>query len=273
MSNAIVIGSNSGIGDAISVALLERRWSVTGTIRGSSKKNLGQRSHLIEHCDLSDTASVDETLSRLKELANPWDALIVAPGTLEPIGPFSRNDFDQWVVSLEVNFINQIKIVHGLLPQARKIRGLIEPIVIFFAGGGSNSAPTSFSAYTISKIALTKMTEILDAECPNIRFCIIGPGWVHTKIHNQALKNPNTPIEVREETERRLKTDDFVKTSEVVDAVLWSLSAPKDVIGGRNISVKHDPFRAAAFAAGLSKNADLLKLRRNGNDYAWMEKL
>jgi len=44
------------------------------------------------------------------------------------------------------------------------------------AGTGSNSAPKYYSAYTISKIAQTKMTELLDKEFDDIKVSIIGPG-------------------------------------------------------------------------------------------------
>jgi NAD(P)-dependent dehydrogenase (short-subunit alcohol dehydrogenase family) len=168
-----------------------------------------------------------------------------------------------------VNFINQVRIVQGLLPFARRGSSL-EPLVIFFAGGGSNSAPVGFSAYTTAKIALTKMTELLDAECPDVRFCIIGPGWVNTKIHEETLSNSATPDEVKQETIRRLASNDFVSMESVLEAVLWALAAPKVVVGGRNISVDRDPFRQQDFAIGLSRDPGLLKLRRSGNDYAWM---
>jgi NAD(P)-dependent dehydrogenase (short-subunit alcohol dehydrogenase family) len=271
MPSAIVVGVSSGIGGAIARALWDREWSVVGTVRRTCETNASYLSGVIDHCDLGEVASVDTALQRISDLSGSWDALVVAPGTLEPIGRLGDVDPDAWAQSIDVNFVNQVRIVQGLLPSARK-DGDLQPIVIFFAGGGSNSAPVGFSAYTAAKIALTKMTELLDAEYPDVRFCIIGPGWVNTKIHDQALSNPRTPIDIRLETERRISANDFVSMADVVDTVLWALGAPKDVVGGRNISVAHDPIHQEEFATGLAADRDLLKLRRSGNDYPWMER-
>ena len=271
MPSAIVVGVSSGIGEAIAHAFSDREWSVVGTVRRACEADASHLSGVIEHCDLGDVASVDTAIGRLSDLVESWDALVVAPGTMEPIGRLGEVDPDTWAQSIAVNFLNQVRIVQGLLASARKGGGL-QPIVIFFAGGGSNSAPVGFSAYTAAKIALTKMTELLDAEYPSVRFCIIGPGWVNTKIHDQALSNPLTPIDIRRETERRISTKDFVAMADVVGTVLWALGAPKDVVGGRNISVAHDPIHQEEFATGLAADHDLLKLRRSGNDYLWMER-
>ena len=270
MSRAIVIGVNSGIGDAIARAFSDREWSVVGTVRTTQEAGAPYLSCVINDCNLRDGGSVDAALSKISDHSGLWEALIVAPATMEPIGYFGDVDPDDWAESFNVNFVNQIRIVRGLLPSART-GGELQPIVIFFAGGGSNSAPVGFSAYTCAKVALTKMTEILDAEYPNIRFCIVGPGWVNTKIHEQSLSNPRTPIDIKQETERRLSSNDFVSMADVIDTVFWALSAPKDVVGGRNISVAHDPIHEVVFSEGLIADGDLLKLRRSGNDYAWME--
>jgi NAD(P)-dependent dehydrogenase (short-subunit alcohol dehydrogenase family) len=141
---------------------------------------------------------------------------------------------------------------------------------MMFAGGGTNSAPESFSAYTVSKIALIKMVELLDAENPDFRFTILGPGWVRSKIHQETLNSPHTPKKTRDETMRRLECDDFIPLNKVVETIKWLLAAPKSVIGGRNFSAAHDPFQNEYFANRLLDDPDILKLRRFGNDYSWM---
>jgi NAD(P)-dependent dehydrogenase (short-subunit alcohol dehydrogenase family) len=151
-----------------------------------------------------------------------------------------------------------------LLPSAN-LKSKIGPVVIFFAGGGTNSSTVGFSAYTISKIALIKMTELLDAELPQIRFVIIGPGWVETKIHNQTLSNSQSPINILEETKRRIAQGDFIQMSKVVETIFWALAAPRELIGGRNFSVADDPIASKDFQLRLQEDNNLFKLRRYGN--------
>ena len=44
-----------------------------------------------------------------------------------------------------------------------------------------------YSAYCLGKLALIKMTELLDSEYPDLQVSIIGASWVKTKIHHQTL--------------------------------------------------------------------------------------
>ena len=264
MKSAIVIGIGSDIARELSFELSKNNWKIFGTIRGKSQEAPDHIEGLVNDCDLTNRKSIDKAILRLKEMCHDWDALIMSPASMEPIGLFSETSEDDWVESIFVNFINQVQIVRKLLPSAN-LDSKIGPVVIFFAGGGTNSSTVGFSAYTISKIALIKMTELLDAELPQIRFVIIGPGWVETKIHNQTLANSQSPINIREETKRRIAQGDFIQVSKVVETIFWALSAPRDLIGGRNFSVADDPITSKDFQLKLREDNNLFKLRRYGN--------
>ena len=54
----------------------------------------------------------------------------MCPATMEPIGKFEDCDIDEWIKSFEVNFTNQMVLLHGLL----RSRNTEESKVIFFAG-------------------------------------------------------------------------------------------------------------------------------------------
>ena len=134
-------------------------------------------------------------------------------------------------------------------------------------GGGTNSAPINFSAYTTSKIALIKTVELLDAEFEDISFTIIGPGWVKTKIHQQTIREELKGLASYKETIRRLEENDFVKMERVVESVKWVLSEKKEVVGGRNFSTAHDMVGSKELREMLLKNKNAYKLRRNANDF------
>jgi len=147
-------------------------------------------------------------------------------------------------------------------------RGGEMPRVVFFAGGGTNSAPKDYSAYIISKIALMKLVELLNEEMDNICFTIIGPGWVNTKIHEQSLAQGLEELEAFKETKRRIRENDFVSMEEVVRSVMWVFSKSKEIVGGRNFSTANDPFDSDDFIGLISSDYDALKLRRHGNEFA-----
>ncbi len=232
--NVIIIGASSDIGTAISQRWTDKGWSIYGTHRARSRSGL-------VHCDLNGDVSVTDACYQLQI---DWDVLVMCPGTLVPIKPFGEGRFHYWQQSIKVNFTNQMRIVHNLLPDRRK-----DATVLFFAGSGTNSAPLNYSAYTVSKIALIKMTELLAAEMPDTKFVILGPGWVKTKIHRE------TPPE------------DVAWTSmkRVVDFCDWVVDAPCELVSGRNFSIR-DWWGTEGLLGWLKENPDMYKLRRYMNE-------
>jgi NAD(P)-dependent dehydrogenase (short-subunit alcohol dehydrogenase family) len=268
MPQAVIAGISSGIGAAIADHLLDDGWSVVGTSRRGLPQSLSARGASLVSCDFLDAGSIDVATAEITSGTPPWDALIVAPGTMNPIGRFPDVDIEEWSTSLDVNLVNQLRFVHRLLGHAHT-SATKAPTCMFFAGGGTNSAPVAFSAYVLSKVALIKATELLDVEIPDVAFTIVGPGWVRTDIHQETLTANLAPPAVVEETRRRLVADDFVEMADVVATVGWLLEQPKRVVGGRNFSVAGDPFAEPGFAEFLAADPSLFKLRRWGNDAYW----
>ena len=63
--------------------------------------------------------------------------------------------------------------------------------IILFSGGGVTSFRKNFSAYSISKIALVKLVEIISKEINNklIQINVISPGIIKSKMIDITLKN------------------------------------------------------------------------------------
>jgi len=188
--------------------------------------------------DFSNSLSIDIGIDEIKNLNFAWDFVILCPGTMEPIGRFDSCNIDDWEKTIKINFLSQLRFMHGILP-FKYTQSDFFPKVIFFAGGGTNSAPVNFSAYTLSKIALIKAVELLDAEHDDICFTILGPGWVKTKIHSETIRAGESSGKAGMETVRRLEANEFISMSQVIDCC-WLLHSPKSVVGGRNFSVVND---------------------------------
>ena len=258
----IIFSISSDIGCALAHSRLQQGWSVLGTYRTASAatRQLEQAGAELVYGDFASRSSLQTACEQLQANDVNWNELIVAPGTLEPIGPFAEVNFDDWANSVELNFISQLFVVHQLLPARAE-----QPQVIFFAGAATNGTADNFSAYAISKIALIKMTELLDSEIPDTCFSIIGPGWVHTKIHNETLVAGDRCTDSYQETRRRLQENHFVSMDQVVQCVDWLSRQSKAAVGGRNISVQYDRWQQTGFAELLAANPELGKLRRFGN--------
>lgn len=259
---SIILSASSDIGAALAHRRLASGWRVSGTFRqdGCNVESLRARGATLCRADFSRGDSVLAACRSLEAGAAPWDELIVAPGTLEPIGMFLETDFDAWSASFEINFLNQLRAVHALLRSRAS-----GAFVLFFAGGGTNGAADRFSAYTASKIALLKMTELLQSEIPDTKFVILGPGWIRTKIHEETLRAGDAAGHSRAETRRRLDAGDFGSMSSVLDCIDWLSMQPRARVGGRNFSVQHDDWGRPGCTDALDADPDIGKLRRHGN--------
>lgn len=262
----IVFGVSSGIGGAVARHWLSHGFPVIGTYRTKSRatEELRKMGASLVKCDFSEPASVLRASRDIKKLSSKWEAMVFCPATLQPIGPFERLDPKKWAKSFNLNFTNQMAALQELL-SLRNSRVKGGPSVIFFSGGGVNDAPVRYSAYTVSKIAMIKMCEILSAELPDTRFVSIGPGWVDTKIHKETLAARADAGENYARTKAKLKKKDFTPMERVVECVDWALNSKREAVSGRNINIARDRWSDKSFGKKLMRNRHLLKLRKYGS--------
>lgn len=250
----IMISVSSDIGYAMYERWKAKGWDIYGTYRIWNKR-LMSLDHLV-WCDLADTATVTDACNLLKNVKD-WDVLVMCPGTQEPVGLFKNCNFDEWAESIRINFTNQMRIVHELLPTRNK-----NACVLFFAGGSMNRATKYYSAYTASKIALVRMCELLDFEIPDMRFAIVGPGWVKTKIHDSTLKAKEKAGDDYHRTVEQLGGDRCTPMKDVLDCCDWIINSPREVVSGRNFSVVADGWGDEYLEWRLKNNPTLYKMRR-----------
>jgi len=258
----LIISVSSDIGFNLAKKWINDGYTVYGTFRSQSKniKELKKIGVKLFRCDLNNNLSIDNFVKKLRKIK--WNVLVFAAGTQKPIGEFKKIKFLEWEKSISINFVKQFKILHNLLPLRYKNKN---PIVIFFAGGGTNNATLNYSSYTISKIACIKMCELLDAEIKDTRFTAIGPGWVKTKFHKQTLKSKSISGENYFRTLKKFKDDNFYPMSKVIKCCDWLISSDRNLVGGRNFSAASDPWENKKIN-NIKKNDNYFKLRRYGNN-------
>ena len=264
----IIAGITSDIGCSLGKFWVDQSHEVIGTYRNLPRDtaSLPIQSKRLLHCDFSDNATIDLCIEKLKSTGDQWDALVICPATMTPISPFASCDIDDWVKAFSLNFLGAVRFMHGAMKFRSKFGS---PIILNFAGGGTNNAPKNVSAYVSSKIALIKLTELLANENPDMRFSILGPGWVKTKIHEEMLQSQDASSAQIAETKRRLKENDFVSMERVVAYCDWVVRAEDAAMTGRNFSVAHDLMDDERLIDQLRADPDRYKLRRQENDRAF----
>lgn len=259
-NKTIIVSGSSDIGSAISKKISLNN-KIISTYNNSfpkfKKDNITFLKLNIENID-----EIDDFIKN--KVLNNWDNLIILPATQLPIGLPDEVDPKKWVNSININFTNQIYLLLKLL--AKRSKKKIKRVILW-SGTGSNNAPKYYSAYTVSKIALTKITEIFDAELNDCILSVIGPGWVKTKIHNETLRNKIYSRENYFNTKYHLKNNIFNSIKSVTDCVLAIMKLPKESIGGRNISVQFDNWKSKKFNDFLKSDTNIYKLRRDFNNF------
>lgn len=266
--NVFILGVGSDIGVQLADRYLKQGYTVMGTYRhkDSVKSLWAKRDILLLKCDIGRKFSVNECTGKYKKLSKPWDIFISCVGSMEPIGKFFECDFNRWEQSVIVNSTAQLRFLHEIFPLRRKGKSCH---VAFFAGGGTNSPFTNYSAYCSSKIMLIKMCELLDDENSDLNVFIVGPGWVRTKIHGQTLNSRSNSGDNYERTKEFLKSNNpGTDYQNIYDCINWCISKGNSVAGGRNFSIVHDPWRdkESSLVRQLRNNPDKFKLRRFKNN-------
>lgn len=259
MLTALIAGIDSEIGSAISMHLQNSDWKVIGTSRRLDKIKPAN----VFYCDFSNKESIDGAVSEISIEHQNFDVLIIAVGVLDPIGSFEESDPDNWEQGFYVNALGPIRFIRGMIPylDSKKM-----PLVISFAGGGVNSAPSRYSSYTNAKIALTKSMEIIAAEIPRICFVSLGTGWIKSPIHMQTLAAGENAGLNRHELLRRIENNEFGDIDSIGRFVLWAFESAGTSISGRNFSLTKDAWGTEKLILELIEDPDKFKLRRFGND-------
>ena len=258
-----ILSANSDIGVAMALQWIRAGHRVSGTYRSENENAVTLQKHGVSltRCDVLEESEIDLAIESTKD---KWDVLILAPGTLEPIGKFDEVDFDEWEKSIRVNLLGPLRFLQKALPTANfDSRG--DPCVISFAGGGVNGPTVRYSSYTLAKVAMVKAMELFDAEFPNIRWISLGTGWVDTKIHRQTLAAEHLAGDNYDKTLENLQSGNTVPMEKVVRFTDWLIEQPAARVSGRNFSVSADPIDDENWVSSmLESNPHHHKLRRYG---------
>jgi NAD(P)-dependent dehydrogenase (short-subunit alcohol dehydrogenase family) len=225
---AIVTGASSGIGLAITQALLERGYRVVANSRSISKsKELKASSNLLL---VDGDVSKKQTAVQVAEAAvknfGRIDLLVNNVGIYLPI-PFTECTPEDFETVIGTNIGGYFFVTQQAVVQMRKQKsGHIVSISAAVASQPLAGAPISLAVITKSTIPAFSRELAMEYVADGIRANTISPGTVETPMHanddHEALKKLS-PI------------PRLVQVSEIVDALLYLESAP--MVNGENILI------------------------------------
>lgn len=214
--NAIITGSNRGIGRATLEVFVKNGINVWACSRSEDEENYKHLQELSKrygvwieavHFDLNDSSSIDQALKKIIKEKRPIDILVnnaaVSTGTA-----LSMMKIDEIREVFEVNYFAQLKIIQ--LVAKAMIRQKKGSIINMGSVSGMEVYEGNL-AYGSSKAALMYASKLLAKEYApyGIRINAVAPGTVHTDmdrtrtesqmqsvIDRTALKRGASPVEI-----------------------------------------------------------------------------
>ncbi|MCL5097598.1 MAG: 3-oxoacyl-ACP reductase FabG [Candidatus Omnitrophica bacterium] len=194
---ALVTGGNSGIGEAVVLALAEAGANVAinyVTHPETAKALVGQiQQHQGDALALEADVSNPEAVARMfAELDKSWgglDILVNNAGIDGPRAPAWEVDLAGWRKVLEVNLFGTLHCAREALKRmvAQK-RG----VVLNMSSVHEVIAWSGYSAYTTSKAGLAMLTKTLAQEAApfGVRVLALAPGAIQTPINQSVWSDP-----------------------------------------------------------------------------------
>ncbi len=222
---AIITGAGSGIGRAVSLALLAADWSVVLAGRRAdalaATAALGESGETLAHpTDVADPDSVDALFATTKARFGRLDLLFNNAGTGAPPGPLEDHSLEHWRRVVDVNLTGAFLCTRAAFGQmkAQDPRGGR----IINNGSISAHAPRPNSiAYTATKHAITGMTRstALDGRAFDIACGQIDIGNAATDMTRAMARG--VP-----QADGSLKVEATMDVQAVADAVLYMAGLP-----------------------------------------------
>jgi glucose 1-dehydrogenase len=188
--NALVTGANSGIGEAVALALaaVGADVAINYVVNPDAAqkvadqiKSMGRRSMLLE-ADVSDSAAVDNMFHEVDKAWGGVDILVNNAGIDGQRAEAWKADPQAWRKVLEINLFGSFYCARAALKGMTERKG---GVVLNIASVHETIPWEGYSAYTASKAGMGMMTKTLAMEAApyGVRVLALAPGAIQTPIN------------------------------------------------------------------------------------------
>lgn len=234
---ALVTGANTGLGQAIAVALAEAGADVCLVGRSTPDETIKRieatgRKTATVMADLSTTESIPSVTERSESALGPIDILINNAGIIrrEDALDFTESDWDDvMATNLKVPFFLSQSIANRMVEQGRHGKIINVASLLSFQGG------VGVASYTASKSGLAGLTRLLANEwaARNINVNGIVPGYFATNNTKALQKDPERNRQILE----RIPAGRWGDPADLGGAAVFLASRASDYVHGTLIAV------------------------------------
>jgi NAD(P)-dependent dehydrogenase (short-subunit alcohol dehydrogenase family) len=197
-----ITGASSGLGEALSQAVLAAGDSVVATFRRPEQAEAFSREAKENGMglvlDVTHTADISKALQEAKNKFGRIDVLVNNAG-YGTIGAIEEFNLDEIREQMETNFFGAVAVTKEALPLMREQGG---GHIIQISSQSGFRASAGFGIYNASKFALEGFSEALAQEVQpfGIKVVIVEPGPFRTQFLGSSVKTPQQTLDAYSKT-------------------------------------------------------------------------
>jgi NAD(P)-dependent dehydrogenase (short-subunit alcohol dehydrogenase family) len=197
-----ITGASSGLGEALSKAVLAAGDSVVATFRRQEQAEAFSREAKENGMglvlDVTHTADISKALQEAKNKFGHIDVLVNNAG-YGTIGAIEEFNLDEIREQMETNFFGAVAVTKEALPLMREQGG---GHIIQISSQSGFRASAGFGIYNASKFALEGFSEALAQEVQpfGIKVVIVEPGPFRTQFLGSSVKTPQQTLDAYSKT-------------------------------------------------------------------------
>lgn len=264
---SIVTGAGRGIGKAIAKKFA--REGSTVILAARSGKEIDETlSEIINSggngiavsTDISLENEVKNLVKKTLDKFSKVDILVNNAAVITPIGPVQQIDAKDWEKTIRVNLFGTFYCIKEVIPHMISQKG---GKIINLSGGGAFKPFPNFSAYSVSKAGIVRLTETVAEELKeyNIQVNAIAPGAIRTKIVSDVLENREAAGKEYERAKKVFESGG-ADISKVEKLATFLASSESDGLTGRTLSAQWDDLGYIRRSISEIQSSDKFTMKR-----------
>ncbi len=177
-SNVLIVGANSGIGQALIQQLLDVGATVFGIdIQKESKTSISKKYRYFGATPL-DPQKLSEVAQNIGAQTAHIDGLVNLSGTIRKFKPIAALTLEEWDETYDISFKSCFNSCRIFLPL---LKGSPKAAIVNMSSGLAFIGQKNYGPYSAAKAAILSFSKTLAAElAPQIRVNAVAPGAVDT---------------------------------------------------------------------------------------------
>ncbi|MFP4640411.1 MAG: SDR family NAD(P)-dependent oxidoreductase [Guyparkeria sp.] len=230
--NALITGNSSGLGLALSQALLERGHGIYGCSRRGCNE---LAPHVADvRCDLSDMDAIAPALSTLLDGVERLELVVLNAGILGDIEDMSRLSLSRLREVMDINVWSNKVILDWLLASGIEIDQIVA-----ISSGAAVLGNRGWGGYALSKAGLNMLCRLYAHEFSASHITAVAPGLVDTRIIDTLCGQADTRrFPALERIQAARGTDTLLSPERAAQRLLEALPALKEHESGSFVDLR-----------------------------------